>query len=121
MTHSPPSSPDRQNMLDLTSSDHYYLMKAATESKNSNMASKHGCVAVLNGKIIGRGHNSDRTQSNDGFINNTCSCHAEIAAIRNVWHQTCSGSRYKNYQCVLHREEQNSSFQKTITLCSAYG
>lgn len=114
-------SPQTQNTMPLTSSDYYYLMKAANESINSHMASKHGCVAVLNGKIIGRGHNSDRTQSNDGFINKSCSCHAEIAAIRNVWHQNCNGSQFKNYQCVLSREEKNSSFQKTITLCSAYG
>ena len=61
-----------------------YLAFAANEASKSTLLSQHGCVAVANGKIIGRGHNSIRTQSKDGFICNTCSCHAEIAALRDV-------------------------------------
>lgn len=71
-------------LLSLT--EQRYVIHAALESTKSDLVSKHGCVAVANGKIIGRGHNSSRTQSRDGFIRNTCSCHAEIAAIRDVFH-----------------------------------
>lgn len=80
----------------LSSTDEIYLSSAAYESRKSNLLSRHGCVAVVNGKILGRGHNSSRTQSCDGFIRNTCSCHAEIAAIRNLFHTTCENS-YGNY------------------------
>jgi hypothetical protein len=46
--------------------------------------------------ISGKGCNSMRTRSNDGFIKNTCSCHAEIAALRNMWHNcTTTGSNLK--------------------------
>lgn len=69
----------------LTLSEQRYVIRAALESYKSDLVSKHGCVAVAQGKIIGHGHNSSRTQSHDGFINNTCSCHAEIAAIRDVF------------------------------------
>lgn len=64
-----------------------FIQLAAIESTKSNLVSKHGCVAVVNGKIMGRGHNSSRTQSSDGFINNVCSCHAEIASLRNMYHK----------------------------------
>ena len=59
-----------------------YLSHAANEARKSTLLSQHGCVAVANGKIMARGHNTTRTQSQDGFICNTCSCHAEIAALR---------------------------------------
>lgn len=73
-------------MASLSVTDQTYLCHAAEEARKSSLQSRHGCVAVVNGKIIGRGHNSPRTQSCDGFIQNTCSCHAEIAALRDVWH-----------------------------------
>ena len=80
----------------LSSTDHTYLHYAAEEAVKSKLQSQHGCIAVANGKIMGRGHNSLRTQSQDGFISNTCSCHAEIAAIRNMYHNCCSNT-YGNY------------------------
>lgn len=80
----------------LSATDEIYVCAAAVESRKSNLLSRHGCVAVVNGKILGRGHNSSRTRSQDGFISNTCSCHAEIAAIRNLFHSVCENS-YGNY------------------------
>ena len=110
-----------EDTLDLTSTDHTFLMRAAQLSGKSDMTSKHGCVAVLNGKIIGRGFNSNRTQSIDGFIRNTCSCHAEIAAIRNVWHKICDVSRSSNNPCLLFNQEQSEFIQKNQFVCCAYG
>ena len=72
-----------------------YLNQAAYEAKKSMLLSKHGCIAVANGKIIGRGHNSSRTQSSDGFISNTCSCHAEIAALRDLFRSCCTNTNGK--------------------------
>ncbi len=82
-------------MTSLSVSDYGYLSRAASEAKKSNLQSRHGCVAVTNGKIRGRGHNSNRTQSCDGFIANTCSCHAEIAALRDLWHSNCTNTHGK--------------------------
>jgi len=79
-------------MAILSSTDQTYLSHAAHEAKKSKLLSRHGCVAVVNGKILGRGHNSDRTQSRDGFICNTCSCHAEIAAMRDMFHSCCTNT-----------------------------
>tara|TARA_R110002074_G_scaffold377069_1_gene554403 strand:- start:204 stop:476 length:273 start_codon:yes stop_codon:yes gene_type:complete len=75
--------------------DENYLSYAANEASKSTLLSQHGCIAVANGKIIGRGHNSCRTQSQDGFICNTCSCHAEMAALREVYKQT--STQYGNH------------------------
>ena len=83
-------------MTELSSTDQIFLIRAAHESMKSILPSRHGCVAVINGKIYGRGHNSDRTQSYDRFICNTCSCHAEIAALRDLFHSCCTNT-YGNY------------------------
>ena len=32
----------------------------------------------------------------DGFINNSCSCHAEMASLRNMYHSCCP-NRYGKY------------------------
>jgi len=68
--------------------DENYLSHAAYEASKSKLLSQHGCIAVANGKIIGRGYNSCRTQSQDGFICKSCSCHAEMAALREVYKQS---------------------------------
>lgn len=76
----------------ISESDANYLSAAAHEATKSNLLSQHGCVAVVSGKILARGHNTLRTQSKDGFISNSCSCHAEIAALRNLYHSCCSNT-----------------------------
>ena len=104
-------------MCNLTITEERFLIHAALESSKSDLVSRHGCVVVANGKILGRGHNSSRTQSRDGFINNTCSCHAEVAAIRNVFQnntdRTVTKLACKNNQWVLCAK----AIQKNHTLC----
>jgi len=81
----------------ISATDQTYLSCAAQEAQKSKLLSQHGCVAVANGKILGRGHNSSRTQSQDGFICNTCSCHAEIAALRELHkHSTNTHGKYSD-------------------------
>lgn len=85
-------------MTVLSASDRSYLSLATLEANKSNLQQRHGAVAVTNGKIRGRGYNSGRTQSSDGFISNTCSCHAEIAALRDMWHSISkTGECLKGY------------------------
>ena len=62
--------------------DQRFIDMAANEARRSSCLMQHGCVAVKNGRIIGRGYNNYRTCSNDGFIQNCMTCHAEISAIR---------------------------------------
>jgi deoxycytidylate deaminase len=65
-----------------------FINIAAVESTKSDMLMKHGCVAVMNGKVISKGYNSYRNRTNDGFIiNNQCTCHAEIDVLRDVFHK----------------------------------
>lgn len=77
---------------EISESDANYLSMAANEAKKSKLLSQHGCVAVISGKILARGHNTLRTQSKDGFISNTCSCHAEMATLRSLYHNYCSNT-----------------------------
>ena len=71
-----------------TFKDEKFASIAMEMSKKSNMNySQHGCVAVANGKIIARGYNVDRTYSRDGFLKDTCSCHAEMSVMRQLVQQ----------------------------------
>ena len=96
-------------MTILSSTDQIYINHAAHEAKKSTLLSQHGCVAVVNGKILGRGHNSSRTQSQDGFICNTCSCHAEVAALRNLYRSCCTNT-YGKYSKQIKVANQRKGF-----------
>ena len=58
---------------------------ALLEADKSTMKHhQHGCIAVAGGQILARGTNSYRCQSNDGYLTDTCSCHAEIDVLRKL-------------------------------------
>ena len=73
--------------------DESFISLACEIANDSEMLQKHGCVAVVNGKVVGSGCNNYRNYSKDGMLSNCCSCHAEIAATR------CALKRSK----VVHR------------------
>lgn len=73
----------------LSNNEQSFINHALYEALKSPVLMRHGAVAVANGKIMGRGHNHYRTYSKDHFISNTCTCHAEIASLRNMFH--CCG------------------------------
>jgi tRNA(Arg) A34 adenosine deaminase TadA len=81
----------------LSNKEQTFINIAAEESNKSNVLMRLGCVAVMNGKVIGRGYNSYRNRTADGFIDahNQCTCHAEIAALRNVYRSCCSNAHGK--------------------------
>ena len=62
-----------------------YLDAAKMEAIKSPCLQKHGCIAVINGNILGKGHNHYRTNTRDGFVKNSCTCHAEMAALRDAY------------------------------------
>ena len=83
----PPPSPPHSDMIlcQVSASDHRYAEIALSEANKSQMKyHRHGCVAVMNGRIIERGFNSDRCHSSDGFLEDACSCHAEVDVIRKL-------------------------------------
>mgnify|MGYP001281326409 FL=1 len=61
-----------------------FISIACELANDSKMLQKHGCVAVVNGKVVGTGCNNYRNYSRDGMLSNCCSCHAEIAATRSA-------------------------------------
>jgi tRNA(Arg) A34 adenosine deaminase TadA len=81
----------------LSNKEMNYICLAKAEAEKSKVLHQHGCIAVVNGKIMAKGHNdTQRTTSRDNFIKNTCSCHAEIACIRNLYYQI-STNAYGKY------------------------
>lgn len=64
--------------------DERFISVACNVAMQSQMLQRHGCVAVVNGKIVGSGCNDYRNYSKDGMLSNCCSCHAEIAATRSA-------------------------------------
>lgn len=77
----------------ITTTESRFINAAIQESMKSPVLMRHGAVAVASGKIMGRGFNHYRTNSKDDFISNTCTCHAEIASLRNMFH-TCTTNTY---------------------------
>ena len=76
----------------ITNTDQRYLSLAANISRKSPVLMQHGCVAVTSGKITATGYNNYRTTSNDGFISNSCTCHAEVDALRKLYHSSSSNT-----------------------------
>jgi hypothetical protein len=70
----------------LSNSDQAFINSAFNEALKSPVLMRHGAVAVVNRKIMGRGYNHYRSHSKDSFIVNSCTCHAEIASLRNMFH-----------------------------------
>ena len=70
----------------ISATDMKFLMCATCEAEKSPVLMRHGAVAVANGKVLGKGYNHYRSTSMDGFIVNTCTCHAEMACLRNMFY-----------------------------------
>ena len=79
---------NNENMMTMqcTFNDEKFANVAMEEANKSDLLSQHGCVAVINGKVMARGHNSSRCYSADGFLRKTCSCHAEVDVLRKLFH-----------------------------------
>ena len=71
--------------MQVSKQEEQLAMYAYNEALHSPCLHKHGCIASINGKIIGRGYNNYRIQSNSPFESEGCSCHAEIDTLRNIY------------------------------------
>lgn len=70
--------------LNVSKNDYKFINIALDMAHTSEMLMKHGSVVVQNNRVIGKGCNSRRTQFGDNFIGKSCSCHAEMTALRNA-------------------------------------
>ena len=66
----------------LSKKDMRHINRAMEECKNSTMLMRHGCVVADGSKMLASGHNHYRTRFSDGFMKESCSCHAEMDALR---------------------------------------
>ena len=71
-------------MSEFSNHDICFVQSAMDEAQKSPCLMQHGAVAVSGGKIIGRGYNHYRSRTSDGIVENSCTCHAEMAALRDV-------------------------------------
>ena len=79
----------------ISKTDLRYITQAAYEAEKSPVLMRHGAIAVANGKILGRGHNNYRASSRDQLIKNTCTCHAEIACLRDMFYTSGTNTNGK--------------------------
>lgn len=100
--------------MDITKKDKKFINDAIEASKNSTMLMKHGCVVVENNRVIAKGWNNYRTRFNDNFIGKSCSCHAEMHALRQVLKTKIKG---KASPCIKkvgrHRPYEKGAFIQT--------
>lgn len=77
--------------MECSNSDYRYMSLAADEAYKSSVLYKHGCIAVVSGKIMARGYNHYRSYSRDGLIKQACTCHAEIDVLRKCKRRKITG------------------------------
>lgn len=96
-------------MKGVTHKDHKYVSVALDAAKNSDMLMKHGCVIVESNRIIGTGWNMMRNQFKDNFIGVSCSCHAEMYALRQALRAKTKGKsspfRKRTRSCLRCEKE----------------
>ena len=90
--------------MSVSQKDERFISTACDLAYCSPCMQRHGAVAVLNGKVIGRGYNNKRTFSSDGFIHDCMTTHAEITALRDAYYHFKMRGKYKNSSGkVVHR------------------
>ena len=71
------------NTMNISKRDEHFANIAYNTATNSEMLFQHGCVCVMNGKVVSTGYNNYRTQCRTGLVD-SCSTHAEMDAIRKL-------------------------------------
>lgn len=71
--------------MTLSKKDYAHVERATHEATKSTMLMKHGCVVAQGSKVISVGHNMSRNQFGDKFVTMSCSCHAEMDALRKIY------------------------------------
>ena len=90
----------------MSKKDDRFMRMACNIGLESTINIRHGCVAVLNGKVVAQGFNNERCFSSDGLIRETWCCHAEIDTIRKLLYSVI-GIKTKN----INRDNTKSNRQ----------
>lgn len=98
----------------MSKKDARFMRLAYNIGLRSSINIRHGCVAVLNGKVIAKGFNHERCFSSDGFIQQTWCCHAEIDALRKLCYSTLGVSGSSGM--FLPREKKVAKLLSKVTL-----
>ncbi len=78
----------------LTKKQEKIFAHSLDEAKKSNMLFKHGCVATYGGHVISKGYNNHKSYSSkDNFIDDRCSCHAEMDVLRKIYWRNSAKTR----------------------------
>ena len=103
------------HLIMISSREESYINEAFNQALRSPCQMRHGCVAVANGRILGKGFNHYRTTSCDNVISG-CSCHAEMAAVRDcVRHY--STNKKQHYLLQLKVEKNKACSRQVGCLC----
>ena len=97
--------------MKISNKEDRFIQSAAEQAEMSPCLMRHGCVAVRNGRIVGRGFNNYRSKSKDGFINNCMTCHAEIGALRQV--NKRETKRFNRISLYVVRLDSNDELQES--------
>lgn len=97
-----------QFKMSTSQKDYYFICKAQEIAQKSPCKMQHGAVAVSNGKIIGRGYNDYQTNDSSD-LSNACTCHAEMAAIKDALRNS---GYYQKYIHVLKDKKLEKTFKK---------
>jgi deoxycytidylate deaminase len=94
----------------MSKKDDRFMRMACNIGLESTINIRHGCVAVLNGKVVAQGFNNERCFSSDGLIRETWCCHAEIDTIRKLLYSVI-GTKTKNISVLCNRDNTKSTRQ----------
>ncbi|KAL3918696.1 MAG: hypothetical protein SGPRY_005916 [Prymnesium sp.] len=85
-----------------------FLLAAAAEAENSTLQIKHGAILVRGGKIVGAGHNSDRSRlcHMPGGAANTISLHSELVTEAAVMYKSLAHRKPLAAMYLLHKQLQ---------------
>lgn len=92
------------NIMDISKKDMKHVERAIFESRRSSMMMKHGCVVASGSKIVATGFNNLRNRFHNKFIETSCSCHAEVDALRKIYHNSTTCPSLKG-QSKLRSED----------------
>lgn len=115
-----------------TNRDEKYACLALHAANSSNMKyHQHGCIAVADGTILASGCNSyGSSSSKDKYLQNTCSCHAEVDVMRKIErllvkkqiHNTNTRARFlSRISIYVVRKNKQGNQYKDSTPCANCG
>ena len=96
------------NITNLTGKMESIFSLCLEEASKSNLLFRHGCIATYGGKIMCKGCNTT-TSSTDNFIKNSCTCHAEINVLRQM---------FQKYRRQYKEDKIRKIFRKTTLYIS---